>query len=175
MSQCNVVKLLEHFLQLGAVLFQELAPRRNVVEQIFHHYVGAVGARCRFLFLHLRARHFDVGAQLVAVFAGAHLDRRNGHNRCHRLAAEAHCADVEQVGGRQDFRCGVALEAHPRVGCRHSAAIVDDLNERFAGVFHNHLNFGGARVDRVLNQLLNHRCRALHNFASRNLVGHVVG
>ena len=169
-----MVKLLGDLFQLGTVRFQELAPRRNIIKQVFHHYVSAIWTRCRLLSLNHRAGHLDESAQLVSIFAGAHLDGGNGNNRCHSLAAETNCLNVEQVGGLLDFRCGVPFEAHPRVGGRHSAAVVNNLDERLAGIFHNNLNLGGSGVNGILHKLFDNRCRALHNFAGGYLVGHMV-
>ena len=66
----------------------------------------------------------------------------------------------------------MALESQTRVGVRHSAAVVDYLNQILAAVAENNLDGGRAGVDCILNQLLDYRSRALDNFSGGNLIGH---
>ncbi len=68
----------------------------------------------------------------------------------------------------------MALKGKSRVGCRHAAAIVDDLNQRAPRILDDYGDFRGSGVDGVFHQLLDHRGRALDNLARRNLVGHGV-
>ena len=64
--------------QLDAVAFQELAPRREIAEDVFYHDVGPSVADTGFLALHLRAVDFQAGANLVVLGAGTQLHLRYG-------------------------------------------------------------------------------------------------
>ena len=67
------------------------------------------------------------------------------------------------------------LEAETRVIERHTLAVVDDLDEGAPGILDHELDLGGAGVDGVLQQLLDHGGGPLHHFAGRNLVRHRIG
>jgi hypothetical protein len=82
---------------------------------------------------------------------------------------------AEQVFGILDLRRGVAFEGQQGVVTNHAASVVGDLDELFAARFDLNLDAGGTGVKRVLQEFLDHRCRALHHFASRDFVGNGFG
>ena len=69
----------------------------------------------------------------------------------------------------------MALEGHARVGGRHAAAIVDNLNERPAGIFYYYGNGRSASIDGIFDKFLYHRGRTLDNLAGGNLIGYGIG
>ena len=64
----------------------------------------------------------------------------------------------------------MALEGEERVVAHHAAAVIGNLDEFFAAAFHLHANAARARVQRVLEQLLYDRGRALDDFSGSDLV-----
>jgi hypothetical protein len=68
----------------------------------------------------------------------------------------------------------VALEGEHRVVARHPLAVVRDAQEATAASLHVQLDAPRARVNRVLDQLLGDRGRALDDLARGNLVGDVI-
>ena len=88
-----------------------------------------------------------------------------------RLAAKAERAEMAQViGGRQLAR-GVALEGQGRLGRRDAAAVVLDADQPPAALAHLHADVGRARVQAVLDQLLDRRRGPLDHLAGGDLVG----
>ena len=69
----------------------------------------------------------------------------------------------------------MAFKTHPRVLRAHACPVVHHLNGRAARVHDVHLNGGRASIDGVLHELLHDRRGSLNDFASRDLVGDVVG
>ena len=67
----------------------------------------------------------------------------------------------------------MALQREPRVLAVHARAVVADANQRLAAVLQVHAHRLRAGIERVLDQLLDHRCGALDDFASRDLIRNV--
>ena len=65
----------------------------------------------------------------------------------------------------------MALEGEQGVIVGHAAAVVGDPDQALAARLDGHFNTPGARVNRVLDQLLHHRRRPLHHFAGGDFVG----
>ena len=57
----------------------------------------------------------------------------------------------------------------------HAATVVGDLNQLLAARLDLNSDAGGTGVQRVLQQFLDHRSRALHHFAGGDLVGNSFG
>src|SRR5437870_5279002 len=54
----------------------------------------------------------------------------------------------------------------------HSAAVIQHADQALAAGLHRNLDAHGAGIERVLNQFLDHRSRALDDLACGDLVGH---
>jgi hypothetical protein len=83
--------------------------------------------------------------------------------------------DGQQIVGVADLRRRVAFEGQHSVVAHHAAAVVGDLNEFLASSLNLHANPPRTRIQRVLQQLLHHRRRALDYFARGDLVGNIFG
>ncbi len=159
--------------ELGALGFEELAPRRDLREQPLDR-----DARPR------RQRGGTVGDDPAVVdgqrpaVAPAHpageRQPRDAGDRRQRLAAEAERGDRRQVAVGQ-FRRRVALDREPQLGRGHAAAIVGNRQE--VGTAAGELDGDGARpgVDRILDEFLERRRRPLDDFAGGDLVDELVG
>ena len=69
----------------------------------------------------------------------------------------------------------MALESQHSVVAHHATAIVCHLDQLLAASFDVYSNALCTCVERVLQQFLHYRGRALHHFAGGDLVGDVVG
>src|SRR5262249_191091 len=85
---------------------------------------------------------------------------RHRADRGEGLAAEAERANVEEVVAGE-LRGGVALDRECEVFLRHAAAVVADADQSPAAAVRHDLDAGGAGVERILDQLLDHAGRAL--------------
>ena len=97
-------------------------------------------------------------------------DRRDARQR---LAAEPERADRTQVVRARNLARGMTLEREPRVLRLHPLAVVVDANQLLAAEFDGHRDASRARVERVLDQLLDDRCRPFDDLAGRNLIREV--
>ena len=155
---------------LGGRRLEELAPRGHRREQVGDLDAGALRRAHR-------ARVPDLAgldAQLEALgrAAGPRPQPQLGDrgDRGQRLAAEAVGADPLQVLEVGDLAGGVTLEREARVGRAHAAAVVRDGDEIATAVAHLDADPRGAGVERVLDQLLHHRGRALDHLAGGDLI-----
>ena len=100
-----------------------------------------------------------------------------GHGRDARqsLATKAHGADAEEVCFATEFAGGMADKCERRIGGHHALSIVTDPNETPSGLrdIDGHARRSG--VHRVLDEFLDDRCGALHDFAGRDPVGDLHG
>ena len=69
----------------------------------------------------------------------------------------------------------MALEGEQRIVAHHAATVVHDADELAAAAFDLDADAGGAGVERVLEQLLDHGRGTVDHFAGGDLVGDLVG
>ena len=97
-------------------------------------------------------------------------DRRDGRER---LAPETQRRDAFEVFGPPDLARGVALDRAPGIFRLHPLDIGFDVNQLLATKLDGNGDAPRARIDRVLDELLDDRRRALDDLAGGNLVGEV--
>ena len=159
--------------RLGAVGFQELPPRRQVVEDVVDLDDGA-----------LRRAHFrdrghgpavdaKLGSALLAPRARAQHEVRHRRDRRQRLAAKAEGDDRGEILGAPQLAGRVAFDRQPRVLRRHPLAVVVDADLLLAAELGVNRQPARAGVNRVLDQLLDDGSGALDHFAGGDLVGEV--
>ena len=161
--------------QLGGFGLQEFAARRDVEEQIAHADRSSQRQPGLFDRQDLASGNFDDGSS--GVFRGMRLQAQaaDGGDGGQRFSAKAQGRDVQQVVGVADFRGGVTLEGQHGVVAHHAAAVVDHLDQLAASGLNVHANAAGTGIERVLQQLLRHRRRALDHLARGDLVGYIFG
>src|SRR5664280_448570 len=161
--------------QFGGFSLQEFSARGNVEEQIADRDARA----------QRQARLLD-GQQLAA----GDLDHRSGsvfgrmglqtqaaygsHGR-QRLSTKSQGCNVQQVVGIADLGGGVTLESQHGIVAHHPAAVVGHLDQFLATCFDGDPDAARTGIQRVFQQLLDHRSGALHDFAGGDLVGYVFG
>ena len=175
MRQGHAVELIQHVLHLHAIALQELATGRYVVEEVAHREGGARCTGHGLLRAHTAAFDQDAHADLLILLAGPELHLRDGRDTGQGFAPEPLGAQGAQVVGLADLAGGVALEAGACIHGAHAPAIVGHLHQGATGILDHQDDARGARIHAVLQQFLHHAGRALHHFAGRDLVGHMVG
>ena len=115
------------------------------------------------------------GSDLGPFLIRRHFDVGNGRDGGEGLPAKTFGRQGKQIVGRLEFGGGVAFKTHPRVFRAHPCPVVHHLNGRATGIHDVHLNGGRTGIDGVLHELLHDRSGSLDDFASRDLVGDVVG
>ena len=161
--------------QLGLLGAQKFLARGDVVEEIADRDAGAAAERRLLAAQHLAAGDLDARAGGLLLRARFEQQPRDRRDRRQRLAAKAERRDGEQVLHVAQLAGGVAFEGEQRVVAQHAAAIVDDADEAPSAGFDLDAQLGRAGVERVFEQLLDDRGRALHDFAGGDLVGDLVG
>jgi hypothetical protein len=116
-------------------------------------------------------------SQACGGVGGARRDGDGGHggDRGQRLAAKAEGGHVFEVGQRGDFGGGVAGQRERQLLGRDAAAIVGDRDAFDAAFLEADGDLGGAGVERVFQQFLDHRRRPLDHLAGGNLRNQLVG
>ena len=150
--------------------------RAGVLKKRSRTVIEVPGRQAGFFHLEdLAAVDFDDRAGGFVGRAGLQAQAGDRGDRGQSFSAETQRGDAQQVFGILDFRGGVALEGQQGVVAHHAAAVVGDLDELLAAGFDLDPDAGGAGVERVLEQFLDHRSRALHHFAGGDLVGNGFG
>jgi hypothetical protein len=160
---------------------QELAARRHVEEERGDFDGRSASARRRLGSEHAATLDADPpsgiarGAILARPLGRHQLDARDGGDGGEGLAAEAEGGDAQQVFELRDLAGGVAVEGEQRVVAPHATAVVGDDDAAAAAGVEVDGDRAGARVEGVLDQLLDHRSRALDHLAGRDLADQVIG
>src|SRR5688500_4043258 len=92
-----------------------------------------------------------------------------------RLAAESQRGNAVEVFRAAYLARGVTFHGQTRILRLHALAVVLDANQLLAAQLRDDHDSARAGVNRVLDQLLDDRCRPLDDFASGDLVGKVLG
>ena len=67
------------------------------------------------------------------------------------------------------------FERQQRIVAHHAAAVIGNANELAAAALDRDHDPGRAGIERILQQLLDHRCRPVDDLAGGDLIGHLVG
>ena len=175
MGQGDALEFVNRVAQLDLVALQEIAPRRHVEEQVLDHHSGPDITRHRFSWLELAAFHRQLQAQFVLRPTGAELHPRNARNAREGFAAKPHCGQGQKVVRRAKLGRGVALETQRGILWPHALPIILNGDAVASGILEFHRHTVRPSVQGVFHQFLDHRCRALDDFAGGDLVRHVLG
>ncbi len=160
-------------IEFGFFGTQELASRRRVKKEVAHLHGGAAGMRRRLhLHVHIAAfTHGRVAGTAAGLVVAGQRQARHRTDTGERLAAKPQAGDPFQILQRSNLAGRVTRQRERQVVCRHSAAIVTYADQLGPATLHVHLNPRGAGIERVLQDFLDHRRRALNHLACGNLVG----
>ena len=150
---------------LGNVLLEEFPPRGNVGKEVLHDHRRARGAALLAKRHDLAAVRLKQRAELGLLGLGDDAQIRDRRDRGKCLAAEAQRQNAVQILGTPYLAGGVAANGGGNVLRLHAAAVVGDAHKGNAAVLDLHGDARGSRVDGVLHQLLDDRCRSVHHLA----------
>ncbi len=161
--------------QLGGFGLEKFAPRRGVEEEVAHGERGARGRARVFADQELAAGNLHPRAGALLRGAGHHLHPGDGGDRGQSFAAKAQGGDREQVVARAQLGGGVAFKGQQRVVAHHAApssAMRMSLRPPASTSIAMRARAG---VERIFQQLFDHRSRPVDDLSGRDLVGHLIG
>ena len=167
-----------HHVQAGGIFAasaaQELAPRRNLAEQVFHADTGS-GWQRGWPFLHHDAV-IDHAPPAFTGIAGSAFQRQPGNagDGRQRFTAKAQGRDHLDMFVRQLGR-GVAFQRQGHLRRVHPAAVVRHFDTGQPTLGQLDGDAGRTCVDGVFDQLLQRRSRAFDHFARSNAVDQGIG
>ena len=155
---------------LDGIALHKLHPGRGIEEEVAHHNRRADRTARLLAGQELPALEGQMAARQGVGGAGQKVDPADGCRRRQRLAPEAEGTDGLQVLSGAKLGGGVAEEGRLRVLPAHAAAVVADAQEGHAAVLQLHRNRLRPGVDGILDQLLDHGGRPLHDLARSNQI-----
>lgn len=158
---------------LGRCLFQELTPRRNVIEERRDLDTGAPRVGDGLSSDPLAPLDAYVEA-IAALDCGLQIDFTDGGDRRQRLATEAQRADRLQILEPRQLAGRVSTEGQYRILGVHADAIVADAQRIPSSAAQAQVDLLSSRVEGILDQFLDHRCRSLHDLAGGDLADQVI-
>lgn len=161
--------------QLGALGAQEAPACRGVEEQVAHLDAGARRVRVRRGVADPAAVDLQPPGVLAAGQAGGDGETAHRGDRRQGLAAEAQGADRLEVVEAGDLAGRMPRHRQRQFIRRYTAAVVADADQADAALLQVDVDARGPGVERVLDQLLDHRGRAFDHFAGGDLVDQGVG
>ena len=164
---------LETAAQLGFRRLEKFAAGRHVEKQRSHFETGSARKRAR-LDAGDTPRFDPHPLPFSRLRRGDQLDPRHRRDRGQGFAAETEGADLLEILVGADFARGVAIESEQGIVTIHARAVIADDDAPFATRLELHLDRTGTGIERVFDQLLDHRSRALHHLTSGDLADQAV-
>ena len=159
----------------GAFRAQEFPPRRRVEVEFLHRHRRARRDRRGRRRAHAAAVDFDPPRVRGARRARGEREARHRGDRRQRLAAKAQRRDRLEVVRGRELRRRVPLDREAQVLAADAVAVVGHADAPDAAALEVDVDLRRARVERVLEQFLQRRRRALDDLARGDLVDEVVG
>ena len=155
---------------LRMIRLEEFLARRRIEKEILDLYRRAE-ARPRLADIRrLAAADLDLRAEICARLARLHAEARDGGNRRQCLAAEAQRPHGREIPRLADLARRVAQDGELGVLAAHALAVVRHAHKARAAREDLHLDLRRARVDGVLDELLDNGGRALDDLSRRDFV-----
>jgi hypothetical protein len=161
--------------ELGLLGAQEFLARRRIEIEVFDQHRRPGRARRGGRRACVAAFGADAGCVPGFFLPAGDREARHGRDRGERLAAKAHAGHALQVFQRLDLARGVARERERQLVPVEARAVVVHLHALRAALVERHLDLGGARVERILEQLLQHRGGPLDHLACGDLADQQLG
>ena len=152
---------------LGGVALQELQPRRHVGKEVSDLDRNTGQERPRALLGGLAGPDAEYRA------AACTLDLRHRGDARQRLTAKTERLDGDEVGKLAQLAGRMADERDSKLRGRNAGAVVADSNRGLPRPAHVDADAPRARVEGVLDELLDDRSRSLDHLAGGDGVGHL--
>lgn len=160
---------------LGRIGLQELFPRGVLKKRSRTRIVVPTRAAARTGVDKFSALHDDLRSFQLPGRAGRQRQAADRRDRGECFPSESQRYNIVDVVFAQQLARAVGLERKHRIVPVHAATVVGDRNEPGAGALDFNADPPGTDVDRVFNQLLDHRRRAFDDFACRDAVAELFG
>ena len=174
-TQRNSLKLITNLARQRGTLLHKTATCRNIVEQIANKELRANRTTTRFLLIELTTIDKYLCSKLITLLAGLQLNLRNSRNRRQCLATKTERVQIVKIIDRHDFARRVAIECHTGVRRRHSATVINNLNQIAATINEINRYVLRPRINRILHHLLDNRRRSIDDLARCNLISNDFG
>jgi hypothetical protein len=160
---------------LGNVRLQEFKSRREVEEQILDLNQGPA-RRTRALRRQGLAGHdAHPGPGILCSHPGCDRQPGNGPYRCQSLAPKSQAFNMKEIIRHRQLAGCMPGHSEGQLFGRYAAPVIRHFDQPPAGLLDADRNFSGAGIQSVLDQLLNHRGRALDDLSSSDLRGNFGG
>ena len=153
--------------ELGGVRLEKLASCRRIEVEVGHLDHGA-GRQCGGRRIALAA--VQAPGVCAAGLAAGDLHPCDGGDRSQRFAAKTHGGDPFEVVEGGDLAGRVARQRQRQIVLRDATTVVGDADLPHAAFGQLHVDVAAAGIQTVLQQLLQHRGRALDHLAGGDLV-----
>ena len=145
------------------------------IQQVAHHHARSGGAGARGDGGDMAAFDGDDAGVAGVGRAGGDLQAGGGADRGQCLAAKAQRCDVLEILERHDLAGRVPRQRNPDLVRLDADAVIAHPDQTASAAFEFHLDAARSGIQRVLDQLLDHRCRALDHLAGGDLTDECVG
>ena len=131
---------------LGRIALQELAPRRDIREQMLDYDRRSVSAAELADAEQCPAPHLQHGTDVILAALGHDTHIRHGRNSRQRLAAETQRYNPVQIGGVPYFAGRVASDCHRQILGGHPAAVIRNAHQADAAALYLDRNMPGKNL-----------------------------
>src|SRR6267154_2046853 len=155
--------------EFRGIAFQEFAPRGGVVVKIVDLDRRSKWVRGRLNRADAPAFCAERKGAAGACSPARKRDPCNRSDACERLAAKAQRANLFEIVQGSDLARCVARERHRQILALNAGSVVDDTDLLYAAFDERDADVGGARIEAVLEELLQYRRRPVDHFPRRDL------
>ena len=175
LRQCHAVDGVANMAQLGGRRLEKLFSCRRVEKNLFDLDGRADGNCRRSNLVLLSAIDPQAISHWCARYTRQNFQLGDGSDARQSLAAKSQGGNAKQIVIVLEFARRMTLNCKIQVLCSHSFAVVGDANQRCAASFDPNKNLRCPGVERVLDQLFDHRRRALDHFTGSDAACHGFG
>ncbi len=148
---------------------EKLEARRYVLEEIAHGDCGPLRAATRPLGDEAATVDLHLEALVAAERARQQGKARDRRDTGERLAAKTKCGDVLQIGERRNFARRMGFDREADILGRHADTVIGDANEVATTLPNLDPHGERTRIQCVLDEFLDDRCRTFNDLARRDL------
>jgi len=161
--------------KFGFLRAQELSARRRVVEQIPDRHPSTAAHGCRHNVMRGASLNREHRTMLARLSARREFHARDRCDTGQRLPTEAERCDRGQVFKARDLAGRMARQRKWQLVCCDANAIISDLDLSRTARLDRDADVLRARIETVLDQLLDYGSGPFNDFSRRDLIDQMVG